>query len=207
MFPILLDLAKLRVALVGDGAAALRRLRLLDEDAARDVAVFSPAPTPELADAAGSRLRRSLPSAADLAGIHIVFAAGLDDARLAEISATAQAIGALVHAEDKPALGTVHTPAMVRRGELLVTVSTGGRSPGLAQRLKRFLEGLFGQEWQGRLDELARLRQGWREAGADMEEVARWTEQWVDRHRWLDSDAHGVDFPPPHRSEGIAARL
>jgi precorrin-2 dehydrogenase/sirohydrochlorin ferrochelatase len=186
MFPILLDLSRIRVALVGNGEAALRRLRLLDQDGARNLAVYSTDPLPALAAAAGSRLRRALPSAAELAGVHIVFAADLGDAILAELSATAQVVGTLIHVEDKPALGTVHAPAQVRRGDLLLTVSTNGRSPGLARRLKRFLEGLFGEEWQDRLDELAGLREGWREAGAEPAEVARWTESWVDRHHWLD---------------------
>jgi precorrin-2 dehydrogenase/sirohydrochlorin ferrochelatase len=185
MFPILLDLSRVRVALVGNGAAALRRLRLLDQDGARNLVVYSTDPLPALETAAGARLRRSLPSAAELAGVHIVFAVDLPDAVLAELSATAQVIGTLIHVEDKPALGTVHAPAQVRRGDLLLTVSTNGRSPGLARRLKRFLEELFGMEWQDRLDELAALRDGWREAGAAPAEVARWTEGWVDRHHWL----------------------
>ena len=186
MFPILLDLSRIRVALVGNGEAALRRLRLLDEDEARNLAVYSNDPLPALAAAAGPRLRRSLPSAAELAGVHIVFAADLDDATLAQLAATAQVVGTLVHIEDKPQLATVHAPAQIRRGDLLLTVSTNGRSPGLARRLKRFLEGLFGVEWQDRLDELATLRDGWREAGAGPTEVAHWTESWIDRHNWLE---------------------
>ena len=69
MFPILLDLSRIRVALVGNGEAALRRLRLLDEDDARNLAVYSTDPLPALAAAAGSRLRRALPTAAELAGV------------------------------------------------------------------------------------------------------------------------------------------
>ncbi len=191
MFPILLDLSRVRVALAGNGAAALRRLRLLDQDGARNLAVYSTDPLPALETAAGARLRRALPSAAELAGVHIVFAVDLPAAILAELSATAQVIGTLIHVEDKPALGTVHAPAQVRRGDLLLTVSTNGRSPGLARRLKRFLEGLFGAEWQDRLDELATLREGWREAGAEPAEVARWTEGWIDRHHWLDDAGRG----------------
>jgi precorrin-2 dehydrogenase/sirohydrochlorin ferrochelatase len=193
MFPILLDLTKIRVALVGNGAAALRRLQLLDQDGARHLAVFCDDPLPALEAAAGSRLRRALPSPTDLAGVQIVFAADLDDAWLAALSATAQAIGILVHIEDKPALGTVHAPALLRRGDLLITVSTNGRSPGLAQRLKRFLEGVFGEEWQDRLDALAALREGWRESGAGMAEIARWTDALVDRHHWLRDDERPAD--------------
>jgi len=67
-----------------------------------------------------------------------------------------------------------------------LTVSINGRSLGLVRPLKHFLEALCGKEWQERLDELAALRSRWREAGAGASEVARWTEDWVDRHDWRD---------------------
>jgi precorrin-2 dehydrogenase/sirohydrochlorin ferrochelatase len=199
MFPIVLDLAQARVALVGNGKAALRRLALLDADAARHVAIYADDPLPEFAAAAGMRLRRHLPTARDLAGIHIVFAVDLAPVRLAALSATARSAGALVNIEDQPALSSFHSPSTLRRGDLLIAVSTNGRSPGLARRVRRFLEGLFGAEWQGRLDELASLRRGWREAGAGGGEVAGWTDSWIDRHHWLDAGegpvAHHFLFP------------
>ncbi len=69
MFPIVLDLAQARVALVGNGEPALRRLALLDADAARHVVVYADDPLPDLASAAGARLRRRLPGAGDLAAV------------------------------------------------------------------------------------------------------------------------------------------
>src|SRR5713101_546358 len=185
MFPIVLDLSEARVALVGNGKAALRRLALLDSDAARHVTVYADDPLPDLARQAGSRLRRAMPSAAELAGVQIVFAVDLAAQRLAELSATARAVGALVNIEDRPELSSFHSPALLRRGDLLIAVSTNGQSPGLARRIKRFLADLFGVEWHGRLDALAALRQGWREAGAGPAELARWTDEWIDRHHWL----------------------
>ena len=199
MFPIVLDLAQVRVALVGNGRAALRRLALLDADAAQHVTVFADDPSPELAEAAGKRLRRTLPAAADLAGIHIVFAVDLAPERLAALSAIARAVGALVNVEDRPALSSFHSPSTLRRGDLVIAVSTNGQSPGLARRVRHFLEGLFGTEWQRRLDHLAALRQGWRESGAGSGEIARWTDDWIDRHHWLDegeADPHFAAAPP-----------
>jgi precorrin-2 dehydrogenase len=200
MFPIMLDLAQARVALVGNGKAALRRLALLDADAAQHVAIYADDPLPELAAAAGARLRRSLPTAADLAGIHIVFAVDLAPDRLAALSATSRAVGALVNIEDQPALSSFHSPSTLRRGDLVIAVSTNGQSPALARRVRRFLEGLFGAEWQGRLDDLAALRQGWREAGAGSGEIAGWTDAWIDRHHWLDEGGDGARLAVPSRS-------
>jgi len=118
--------------------------------------------------------------------------------RLAALSATARAVGALVNVEDQPALSSFHSPSTLRRGDLVIAVSTNGQSPGLARRVRRFLEGLFGAEWQGRLDDLATLRQGWREAGAGSGEIASWTDSWIDRHHWLDEDAGRVSFEAHH---------
>jgi precorrin-2 dehydrogenase/sirohydrochlorin ferrochelatase len=200
MFPIVLDLTQARVALVGNGKAALRRLALLDADAAQHVAIFADDPLPALAAAAGARLRRCLPAAADLAGIHVVFAVDLAPDRLAALSATSRAVGALVNIEDQPALSSFHSPSTLRRGDLVIAVSTNGQSPGLARRVRRFLEGLFGAEWQGRLDDLAALRQGWREAGAGSGEIAGWTDAWIDRHHWLDEGSDGERLTVPSRS-------
>jgi precorrin-2 dehydrogenase/sirohydrochlorin ferrochelatase len=185
MFPIQLDLAQLRVALVGNGEAILRRLHGLYEDGARHVAVYADAPSAALAEAAGPRLHRLVPSAAELAGFHIVFAADLPEARLAQLAGTVRAMGALLHVEDRPALSNVHAPSVLRRGDLVIAVSTNGRSPGLARRVKRYLEGLFGSEWQGRIEALGEQRARWREAGAGPTEIARWTDEWVDREQWL----------------------
>ncbi|HXP75632.1 MAG TPA: hypothetical protein VN823_15925, partial [Stellaceae bacterium] len=85
-----------------------------------------------------------------------------------------------------------HSPAMVRRGDLLMTVSTGGRSPALARRLGRFLGAIFGPEWQARLEDLSALREQWREAGADPSTVGAWTEAWVDRHGQLPSESEAA---------------
>jgi len=68
-------------------------------------------------------------------------------------------------------------------------VSSGGRSPGLAKRLRHHLEQLIGPEWQARLDEIATRRRAWREAGAGSLEIGRWTEQWIDREGWLSAAA------------------
>jgi precorrin-2 dehydrogenase/sirohydrochlorin ferrochelatase len=208
MFPIVLDLSQARVALVGNGKAALRRLALLDDDEARHVAVYADDPLPDLARQAGSRLRRALPSAAELAGVQIVFAVDLDAPRLAELSATARAVGVLVNIEDRPELSSFHSPALLRRGDLLIAVSTNGQSPGLARRVKRFLADLFGVEWQGRLDALAALRQGWREAGAGPAEISRWTDEWIDRNHWLGEVGERIDHlgaAPSPRAERVTS--
>jgi precorrin-2 dehydrogenase/sirohydrochlorin ferrochelatase len=206
MLPLVLDLSRLKLALIGEGAAALRRLALLDAAGAADLTVYAATPSPELAHAAGSRLVRRLPTAAELAAARLVFISDRCAPYCRGLAAAARASGALVHVEDEPALGHVQAPAVLRRGDLTIAVSTGGKSPGLAVRLKRFLGTLFGPEWQGRLDALAARRRGWRASGVEAETIARWSEAWVDRQRWLPGAARRPGEAAPDETPRRAAR-
>ena len=82
-----------------------------------------------------------------------------------------------------------------------MAISTNGKSPGLAALMRRVLEHRIGPKWEIRLDEIAALRQGWREAGADPAAIGRWTQEWVDRRDWLGSassdPSHRVSRPIP----------
>jgi precorrin-2 dehydrogenase/sirohydrochlorin ferrochelatase len=193
MFPVVLDLAKLSVILAGNGPQAARRLALLDQDRAAHVTVCAPAPCAPLTEAAGARLARRWPTPAEVAQARVLLIAdGVEPGALRDLVAIARAAGTLVNVEDRPELSDFHSPAAVRRGDLLLTVSTGGRSPGLARRLGRFLGEVFGPEWQSRLEDLAALRTQWREAGADAPMVGAWTDAWVERHGQLPEEAQAA---------------
>jgi precorrin-2 dehydrogenase / sirohydrochlorin ferrochelatase len=62
-------------------------------------------------------------------------------------------------------------PSTLRRGRLQVAVSTGGASPTLAARIRHELEGLFGAEWAGVVEELGRAREAGTKTGGEWEEV------------------------------------
>ncbi len=186
MLPLSLDLTQLHLALIGDGAAAARRLAWLDEAGAASVIVFSAEPSAELAHLADARLTPRWPEGGELAGIHLVFIVDPPEAQRSALAAAARAAGAIVHVEDVPALCDVHAPAVLRRGDLTIAISTNGAAPGLAAELRQFLGGIIGPEWQGRVDELKALRQRWREAGATHDTVRRLTAARLARHGWLE---------------------
>ena len=116
--------------------------------------------------------------------LHILFVAGLDETRSRELAGTAHLAGRMVNVEDVPALCDFHVPAQVRRGDLLLTVSTGGRSPGLAHALRQDLERRFGPEWADRLGEIADLRAQWRAAGIDANAVSERTQALLAERGW-----------------------
>lgn len=186
MLPISLDLAKIRVILVGGGKPALRRLELLEEAGAEGLQIYAPDPEPGLAASAGARLRRRLPEAQEIARAQLVFVAGAGEPVAEEIRRVAQAAGVLVNVEDDRGRSDFHSAAVIRRGDLTVAVSTNGKSPGLAALMRQMLERRIGPEWGIRLDRIAALRKAWRESGADAAAIGRRTREWVRRHGWLD---------------------
>jgi precorrin-2 dehydrogenase / sirohydrochlorin ferrochelatase len=196
MLPISVDLARIRVILVGDGAAAIRRRELLDEAGAGLLEIYAPCPEPALAQAAGARLRRRLPLPAEIARAQLVFVAGVPEPAAADMRRAAQAAGVLINVEDDRRHSDFHSAAVIRRGDLTVAISTNGKSPGLAALVRRMLQHRIGPEWELHLDEVAALRQGWREAGADPTDIGRWTQEWVDRRGWLGR------MPPDPSPEG-----
>lgn len=195
MLPLVLDLARLRLALIGEGEAGLRRLRLLDEAGSRDLAVYAVSPGHDLEALAGARLVRRLPSDAELAQAQLVFIAGLDPDRRDALAKRARDAGKIVHAEDAKLATDIHVPAVLRRGDLAIAVSTSGKAPGMAVELRNFLGRLIGPEWGGRLEEISGLRQDWMTAGAAPDLVARRTGEWMRGWNWLPEAETGFALP------------
>lgn len=173
------------MVLAGEGEAAEKRLALLDAAGAGSLTVYSKAPSASLRARAGDRLVERWPSGDDFSGAAVVLIAGIEDEAAEPMVAGARAAGALVNCEDRRPWCDFHVPAMVRRGDLTLTISTGGKSPGLARRLKAHLEQLFGPEWANRLDDVAVQRNAWRAEGLPLAEVGRRVERFVDEKGWL----------------------
>ena len=190
MLPLVLDVTRLKLALIGNGSAAERRLALIDEAGATDISVYATAPSPALTRRAGERLVRHLPRPDELVAARVVFISETSREYRA-LALAARTAGALVHVEDEPKLSDVHAPAVMRRGDLVIAVSTGGRSPALAAEIKRFLQMLFSPEWRSRIEELAVLRRRWRMSGADHAGVVARTRAWSTARQWLPTRSPG----------------
>jgi precorrin-2 dehydrogenase/sirohydrochlorin ferrochelatase len=154
-----------RVGLAGNGEALERRLSMLR--------------------AGGVEPMRVPADARALAGLSLLYIAGLDTDEAADLARRARSQGVLVNVEDRPEFCDFHVPAIVRRGDLALTVSTSGRAPGLARRLREWLEQHFGTEWHGRLEELGSARNRWRAEGVPAGEISERTRQVIDQEGWL----------------------
>jgi precorrin-2 dehydrogenase/sirohydrochlorin ferrochelatase len=156
-----------RIGLAGAGEGLVRRAALLAESGADAVSVAS-----ESSDAA-------------LHCLSVLFIAGLERPIAAELARRARLGGVLVNVEDVPELSDFHVPAMVRRGTLMLTVSTGGRAPAVARRLREWLQRRFGPEWDEHLEILGAARAGWRADGLLPDEVSRRTRDLIENRGWL----------------------
>jgi precorrin-2 dehydrogenase/sirohydrochlorin ferrochelatase len=141
-YPVLLDLRRVRVLVVGGGAVATRKVEGLVEAGGRPD-VVAPELTPELRDIAereglSCRLRPYAPG--DAAGYALVFAATNRPEVNARVAREAAEAGALASVADAGAGSDFHVPATIRRGEVVVALSTGGASPLLSRRLRERLE-------------------------------------------------------------------
>jgi precorrin-2 dehydrogenase/sirohydrochlorin ferrochelatase len=182
MIAVALDIAALPIAVAGRGSAVLRRFLALRAGGAADLLVFTDQPSQDLRRIAGPALRDYLPGGADLARPRLLWIVELPDHITERLVSLAHAERVLVNVEDHPALCEFHNVAEVRRGDLLLTVSTGGASPGLAASIRSRLDGQFGPEWADRLDLLRVRRASWRQCGQD---VAALTNALLETNGWL----------------------
>jgi precorrin-2 dehydrogenase/sirohydrochlorin ferrochelatase len=183
--PLSLDLSLLSTGLVGADSALVKRLRFLDQERVPGLRVYAPEPDDEAAGLAGGRLVARLPDEAEIAALRVLFVAGLPMIEAARLAALARDHRVLVNVEDSPPLCDFHLPAIVRRGDLAVAVSTGGRSPTLARRLRAHLEALFPEAWAERTERIAGLRDSLRARGASAAEVIEATDALIDQEGWL----------------------
>ncbi len=159
--PINLDVRDRQVVVVGGGAVASRKCSALLAAGAR-VAVIAPGLDRSLGEmCTDGRLRHVAREfvPGDLAGAFLVFAATDSPAVNRAVAEEAESRAILADIADAPDSGSFTLPAVMRRGELLIAVSTGGNSPALARLIRAQLETLYGPEYGAALELLGSLRE------------------------------------------------
>lgn len=159
---VLTGLARVRCIVIGGGVVAERKVEGLLEGGAAPV-VIAPTLTAGLAAWRDEGRIEHVPriyQAGDLTGALLAVAATDDRTVNARVAAEAERLGMLVNVADAPAEGSFHTVATVRRGELLLTVSTGGASPRLAAAIRSELADRYGEEYARLLALIKPLREG-----------------------------------------------
>src|SRR6266446_2248924 len=137
-YPVFLELKDRPVLVVGGGAVAERKVESLLE-AGASVTVVSPEVTPVLKErSAQGKIRLHLRRVAepDLEGVMLVISATDEASIQKEVARWAASRRVLVNTVDQPDLCDFIVPAVVRRGDVTVAISTSGVSPALAAELR-----------------------------------------------------------------------
>ena len=181
-YPVYLSLAERLVVVVGGGAIAERKVAGLLPCGAR-VRVIAPELTPELARLAEGgeidhRERDYQPG--DLEGAVLALAAPGGAVRDEVFSAEAEERRIFANVEDVVDRCSFIAPAIVRRGDLVIAISTSGRAPALAVRIRQRLEQELGPEYGPLLELAGRLREPLARAVPEFEERRRRWYELVD---------------------------
>jgi siroheme synthase-like protein len=170
-YPVNLLVAGRRCVVVGGGRIAARKIAAL-LDAGATVHVVAPDLSPEVQDwqASGAVTldqRSFVPT--DLDGAWLATAATPDPAVNQAVYDAGEARRIFVNAADDPDRCSFTLMSVVRQGDLVVTIGTGGRSPALATYLKDHVASEMGPEWGVLLDLLSEERERLRAAGTSSE--------------------------------------
>ena len=147
-YPVFLDLRNRRVLVVGGGNIAERKVDSLLE-AGASVVVVSPNVAPALNDLAARRrievFTRTFADT-DLDGVDLAISATDDVEAQRNIAAAARSRNVWINTVDQPELCDFIVPAVLRRGEVTIAISTSGTSPALAAALRKKLEGVVTED-------------------------------------------------------------
>lgn len=171
-YPIFVDLRGQRAVVVGGGRVAQRKIETLLAFGAR-VDVIARELTPVLLEyAKEGRIGHRGREFADqyLEGAFIVIAATDDPLLNRQVSKAAKKRGLLINAVDQPGDCNFIVPSVLRRGDLLIAVSTSGKSPAFARKVRQDLEAEFGPECGAFLHLMGRVRKEIQARGLSGEE-------------------------------------
>jgi len=161
LYPIFLNLADKKCLVIGGGKVAQRKIETLLEYKAQ-VMVVSPSATDSINDWAERKLitwEARLFEPSDLDHVFMVFIATGDSRTNKEIAALCRDRDIMVNAVDDPENCDFYVPAILRRESLCIAVSTEGKSPLLAAKLRNELENMIPAEYGDWVEILGRLRE------------------------------------------------
>jgi precorrin-2 dehydrogenase/sirohydrochlorin ferrochelatase len=197
---VMLELAGRRCVVIGDDAVREHKVEGLLAAGADDVLVVAGAPAARLEEIDGVTVERRAWRADDLDGAFLVVAASRDAGERDAIAREGRSRRALVNVMDDIPNCDWSAPSIVRRGELVIAIATGGASPVLAKRLRAQLSSVYGEEWAEVLNVLRAVRTETMPSLPDFSTRAR---RW---HEALDLD-EAAALVREGRSDELAVRL
>jgi uncharacterized protein len=163
LFPVFLKMSELHTVLVGAGNVGLEKLTAIlhnSPDAKVTVIALDILPAVHLlaAEYNGVAIVRKSFSGSDLDNAGLVIAATNDAALNNFIRQAAHERKLLINVADKPALCDFYLSSIVQKGDLKIAISTNGKSPTIAKRLKKVLDDGLPGELNTTLQQINHLR-------------------------------------------------
>ena len=159
-YPVFWNIAGKKCVVVGGGEVAERKVKRLLDCGAK-VFVVSSQLTPELARLNEKNIISHIAkeySGEQIYGAALVVGATDDEKTNTAIASDARNKGVPVNIVDDPQKCDFILPSLVERGDLVIAIGTGGKSPALARHLREELEAAYGEEYKILLNILGRLR-------------------------------------------------
>jgi len=163
LFPVFLKLNQLKVLLVGAGNIGLEKLEaVLANSPETEIDIVAETFLPKLLELAGNypavKLHSKRFEASDLEGHDLVIIATGDNVLNAEIRILARQRHLLINVADKPDLCDFYLGSIVKKGDLKIGISTNGKSPTVAKRLKEIFQNNLPDELDLTLQQMSKLR-------------------------------------------------
>jgi len=159
-YPIFLDLNNQNVVVVGGGEVAERKIKNL-LICGCTIYISSPHLTPYLQQLVAKKKIHHIPyESLDtyMNNTFMVIAATDDTEVNSKIASQAKKHGLLINTVDQPKDCNFIMPSIVKRGNLQIAISTAGKSPALAKKIRKNLESMFGPEYDSLTDLLGLVR-------------------------------------------------
>jgi len=163
LFPVFLKLNQLKVLLVGAGNIGLEKLEaVLTNSPETEINIVAETFLSKLVELAGNypgvKIHPKRFEAADLEGHDLVIIATGDNVLNAEIRILARQRHVLINVADKPDLCDFYLGSIVKKGDLKIGISTNGKSPTVAKRLKEIFQNNLPDELDLTLQQMSKLR-------------------------------------------------
>jgi len=159
-YPVFLNLKGRTCLVVGGGEVAARKVSLLVESGAR-VKVVSPRFNNSIKSLEGQgdiKIEKRPFETGDLDGVFLAIAATSDKKINYQVAVESERRNILINVVDTPSEGNFIVPSLIRQGELTIAISTGGKSPALARKMRQDIEKSFAPRYAILLDIASQVR-------------------------------------------------
>jgi len=163
LFPVFFRMDKLHVVVIGGGAVGTEKVgAILRNSPSASIHVIAPEISNEIVEWAkhhtGLKISYKPYESKDLAGADLVIAATCIHVLNAQVQADAKQQNILINVADTPDLCDFYLSSVVQKGDLKIAISTNGKSPTFAKRMRELLEDALPMDIDSILQQLNQIR-------------------------------------------------